>query len=205
MIWTLGLTGGVGSGKSSAADAFAALGAAIVDTDAIAHALTASGGAAIDPIRQAFGASVITPAGALDRSAMRRLVFDDPVVRARLEALLHPMIRAAVNEQLCRLASADFPYAVLVVPLLVETNAYRDQVQRVAVVDCPRERQIGRVMARNGLRREEVEAILAVQATRAVRLARADDVLDNDGSPENLRERVTQLHHCYLKLAAVAA
>lgn len=202
MSFVVGLTGGIGSGKSAAAEHFAALGASVVDTDAIAHALTASGGAAIAALQQAFGEGVLTPAGALDRAAMRRRVFADPAERARLEAILHPLIRAEAERQLCHPAGADFVYFVLVVPLLAETGAYRDRVDRVLVIDCPPERQISRVMARSSLARTEVEAILAAQATRDRRLAIADDVIENDADLDALRARVATLHARYRTAAA---
>ncbi|MCX8018049.1 MAG: dephospho-CoA kinase [Rhodocyclaceae bacterium] len=220
MSFVVGLTGGIGSGKSAAADRFAALGARLIDTDAIAHALTAPGGAAIAPIVRAFGEEVLTPEGALDRAAMRRRVFADPAERQRLEAILHPLIRAVVAEALgrpasadlprrggarrdaCSAASGDFPYTLLVVPLLVETGAYREHLDRILVIDCPVELQIARVMARSGLSHAEVSAILAAQATRQARLAQADDVIDNDASLEALMRQVDALHHRYCALAA---
>ncbi|MBA3032108.1 MAG: dephospho-CoA kinase [Rhodocyclaceae bacterium] len=201
----VGLTGGIGSGKSEAANCFAALGAAVVDTDAIAHALTAAGGAAIEPIRAAFGSAVLTPDGALDRVAMRQRVFADPAERVRLESILHPLIRAASEEQIrCssdKTASADFPYVVLVVPLLTESGGYRERVNRVLTVDCPEETQIARTMARSAMSRSEVEAIMAVQAKRQDRLAIADDVIVNDAGLDRLREQTALLHSRYLQLA----
>jgi len=199
MTFVVGLTGGIGSGKSAAAERFAAHGAAIVDTDAIAHELTAPGGAAIEPIRAAFGAALLTPAGALDRQAMRRLVFADPAARKRLEAILHPLIRAESEARISRLTHAE--YAILVAPLLIETGEYRARVDRVCVVDCPVELQIERVMARNGLSREEVEKIIAAQASREQRLACADDVIDNSRGLEELDAQVAQLDERYLALA----
>lgn len=201
MSFVVGLTGGIGSGKSAAADCFAALGVPVVDTDAIAHALTAPGGAAIEPIRRAFGDGALTAAGALDRAAMRCRVFADPAARARLEAILHPMIRAAAEAEIHRLASADFPYVVLVVPLLAETGGYRERVHRVAVVDCAEETRLARVMARSGLSRAEAAAIMAAQAGREARLAIADDVIANDAGLAELRARVAELHGRYLLLA----
>ncbi len=200
MTFIVGLTGGIGSGKSAAAERFAALGAASVDTDVIAHELTAPGGAGIAPIRAAFGDSVITADGALDRAAMRRIAFSDPAARARLEAILHPLIRTE-SETRCRSAAADFPYIVLVVPLLVESGGYRERVNRVCVVDCPEDIQIARVMARSGLTRDAAIAIMAAQAGRAERLAAADDVIDNGGSLAALVEQVDRLHAKYCALA----
>ena len=197
MTLVVGLTGGIGSGKSAAAHAFAAHGACIIDTDAIAHALTAPGGAAIAALVQAFGPDILTTEGGLDRSQMRRRVFAAASDRVRLEAILHPLIRDECTAQVHRSASADFRYVILAVPLLIETGSYRDQVNRVAVVDCPEALQITRVMARSGLTRPEVEAILAVQATRQARLAAADDVIANDGSVAQLDARVAELHDQY--------
>jgi dephospho-CoA kinase len=201
MSFRVGLTGGIGSGKSVAADLFAGLGAAVVDTDAIAHELTAPGGAAIAPIRAAFGDAVIDARGALDRAAMRRQVFADAQAKARLEAILHPMIR---DEAERRSAEACAPYVVLVVPLLVESGGYRSRVQRVAVVDCPEETQVARVMARSGLSAGEARAIMAAQIGRAGRLAAADDVIDNGGDLAALRPQVEALHRRYLEMAAVS-
>lgn len=200
-MYCIGLTGGIGSGKSSAAHAFERLGAAIVDTDAIAHELTGPDGAAMPALRAAFGDDYVTPAGALDRARMRTLVFGDPVAKARLEGLLHPRIREAT---LARAAAAQAPYVMLVVPLLLEKNAYRELVQRVAVVDCSEETQVARVMARSGLTAAEVRAVMAAQLPRAERLARADDVIDNEGDLAALEARVRTLHERYLELAAQA-
>lgn len=197
--FVVGLTGGIGSGKSTVARLFAARGAAVVDTDEIAHALTAPGGAAIPAIRERFGAGVVAPSGALDRQAMRRLVFADPASRQALEAILHPRIRDEADRLV---AAAASPYALLAIPLLVETGSYRDRLQRVLVVDCAESTQVARVMARNGLTEDEVRGILAAQASRAQRLAAADDVVVNDGAPEGLDAQVDALHMRYLELAA---
>ena len=198
MSLVVGLTGGMGSGKSTAADAFAALGVTVVDTDAIAHELSSAQGGAIPEIVAAFGAGVLRPDGALDRTAMRRLVFSDRGAKGRLEAILHPMIRQE-SERRCRNA-VNSPYVVLVVPLLVENESYGQLVDRVLVVDCAESAQIERVVARSGLAEEEVRAIMAVQATRAERLAAANDVLVNDQGRETLRVRVADLHRRYLAL-----
>ena len=202
MSYVVGLTGGIGSGKSAAAECFAALGVPVVDTDAIAHALTAPGGAAIGLIGEVFGPQVLTPAGALDRAAMRRRVFMNPAERRRLEGILHPMIRAESEARLRAVAAAD--YAILVVPLLAETDSYRGRVDRVVVVDCPEEMQIARVMARSSLTRAEVQSIMAVQATRSARLAIADDVIMNDAGLAELRARIADLHAVYRNLGRTA-
>lgn len=201
MTFIVGLTGGIGSGKSAAATLFEQLGAAVVDTDAIAHALTAPGGAAIAPIRAVFGDEVIDARGALDRAAMRRKVFADGSAKARLEGILHPMIRAEADR---RSAAARSAYVVLVVPLLVESGGYRSRVQRVAVVDCPEEMQVARVMARSVLSAEEARAIMAAQVDRQARLAVADDVIDNGGELAALRPQVEALHRRYIEMAAVS-
>ena len=200
--FVVGLTGGIGSGKSAAADCFAAHGIAVVDTDALAHALTAAGGAAMPALLAEFGPEVATPDGALDRSRIRRLVFADPDARKRLEAILHPQIRVLSGER-CRDAAS--PYVILAVPLLVESGGYRDRCNRVVVVDCPESLQISRVMARSGLSESEVRAIMAAQASRGERLVVADDVLNNDGDLHHLEAQITGLHRKYLHLASQIA
>ncbi|MBU0750892.1 MAG: dephospho-CoA kinase [Gammaproteobacteria bacterium] len=197
----VGLTGGIGSGKSAAANEFAALGAAIVDTDAIAHELTGPHGAAMGAIATAFGKAALTADGALDRAAMRELAFADPGVRRSLEAILHPLIRAE-SERLIAVHASDAPYVVLVVPLLVESGDYRQRVDRIAVVDCDDETRIARVIARNGLVRTEIVRIMAAQASRAERLALADDVIENSGSLADLQARVAVLDAHYRTLSA---
>ena len=202
MAYVIGLTGGIGSGKSAVADQFALLGAAVVDTDAIAHELTGPGGAAIAGVLGLFGADCIASDGAMDRKKVRELVFADPPARQKLEALLHPMIRA---ESQCRIAAATAaPYVVHVVPLLVESPDYRARVQRVLVIDCAEHVQVGRVMARSGLGQDEVRRIIAAQASRAARLQAADDVIDNSGPLDALRPQILALHERYLALARQA-
>ncbi len=200
--FVVGLTGGIGSGKSAAADCFAAHGISVVDTDAIAHELTAAAGAAMPALRAEFGREVAAADGALDRSRMRRLAFADPAVRWRLEGILHPMIRELAGER-CRQAVSS--YVILAVPLLVESGTYRQRCDRVVVVDCPESLQISRVMARNGLGETEVRAILATQASRDHRLAAADDVLANDRDLASLKAQIADLHQRYLRLAAQKA
>lgn len=197
--YTIGLTGGIGSGKSTVAGLFAKLGVQVIDTDEIAHELTRAGGEAIAPIRAAFGAEAITTEGSLDRARMRRLVFRDAQARKRLEAILHPLIRA---ESVRRVERAASPYVILVIPLLVEAGVDRSRTARVLVVDCPEAGQLERVMRRSGLPEAEVRAILASQATREQRLAAADDVIDNSGGPERLEGQISRLHEKYLTLAA---
>jgi dephospho-CoA kinase len=197
----VGLTGGIASGKSSAAELFEELGAAVVDTDAIAHELTRPGTATMAEIRRAFGAAFVAPDGSLERAKMRRLAFSDPDARAKLEGILHPLIR---ERALARIAAAREPYVIVVVPLLFETGAYRDLLQRVLVVDCNEERQVARTMQRSQLEESEVRAILAAQLQRAERLKRADDVIDNNGGIEALRQQIQALHTQYLGLAQAA-
>ena len=201
MAYVVGLTGGIGCGKSKAADMFAALGAEVVDTDVISHALTGPGGRAMKPIADAFGSSYVRPDGSLDRAAMRRLVFADAAAKARLEAILHPLIRA---ESHARIAASTAPYIVLVVPLLLETGGYRDLLARVLVVDCEESQQIARVTARSGLAAEEIGRIMRAQLPRAQRLALADEVLPNDADLETLHAKVRALHERYLAAAAAA-
>lgn len=197
--WVVGLTGGIGSGKTAAANRFADLGAGVVDTDLIAHGLTAPGGKAVALLRDAFGAGVITAEGALDRQVMRTLVFAEPLAKQRLEDILHPMIRAESEDQLSQL---DAPYALLVVPLLVESGHYAQRCQRVCVVDCPEALQVARVVLRSGMPEAQVRAIMATQVSRAARLAAADDVIDNSGDLTRLVQQVDALHQTYLALAA---
>lgn len=198
----IGLTGGIGSGKSTVAELFANLGVAIIDTDRISRALTAAGGAAMAAIRAAFGEAMVRPDGALDRSRMRERVFADDEARQRLEAILHPMIRAEAERQLAAVQGGT--YAMLVVPLLVETGAYRKLIDRVLVVDCDEASQLRRIVSRDGLDEAQAQAILAAQATREQRLAAADDVLDNRGDLDSLRGEVSALHEKYRKMARAA-
>ena len=198
----IGLTGGIGSGKSAAADRFVELGASLVDTDAIAHALTAPRGAAMAAIRAQFGAELIAEDGSLDRAAMRARVFADAAARRQLEAILHPLIGAESARQ--RLAAQGL-YVILAVPLLIESGDYRARCDRVCVVDVPPEIQIERVRARSALDEAQIRAIMAAQASREQRLAAADDVIDNSGNFAQLREQVDALHLRYSALAAQRA
>ncbi|MDR0700808.1 MAG: dephospho-CoA kinase [Azoarcus sp.] len=197
----IGLTGGIGSGKSAAAARFARHGVTIIDTDAIAHELTVPDGAALPALRAAFGSAVIAGDGGLDRARMRALVFADPAERVRLEAILHPMIAA---EGLRRCAADTHPYVIVDVPLLTETGHWRACCDRVCVVDCPRETQIARVAERNGYLRAEIEAIVAAQASREARFAIADDIIDNSGPLDALHAQIDALHERYSALAKAA-
>ncbi len=227
-MFTVGLTGGIGSGKSTVADLFAELGVPVIDTDVVARELTAPargtppeaaegslpssgepagvplagtrpagglgaapGASALEAIRAVFGETVMQADGTLDRAALRRRVFADRAARRRLEAILHPRIRQAVEDTLATLTA---PYALIVIPLLVETGGYRAMLNRVLVVDCPEDVQIARVEARSGLEHDEIKAILAAQAGRAERLAVADDIIVNTATPEALRAEVAALH-----------
>lgn len=201
-MFVVGLTGGIGSGKTTAARLFEDLGAGVVDTDAIAHELTGPGGRAIEALREAFGADFIAADGSLDRARMRELAFGDRDARKRLEAILHPMIRAETD---ARVRLSDRPYVLAVVPLLLETGAYREMTNRVLVVDCLEEEQVRRAAARGGITEEAVRRIMAVQLPRPERLARADDVLANTGSMAKLRRNVALLHERYLALAGAGA
>ena len=192
--FVVGLTGGIGSGKSLIANMFADRGASIVDTDQIAHALTGPNGAAMPDILAEFGAQMADSHGAMDRAKMRELVFREPAAKRRLEAILHPMIRDAT---LAAAADASGDYVMLAIPLLVESGTWKQRVNRVLVIDCPEEVQVARVMARNGLAEDQVRAIMASQVPRAVRLAAADDVIDNGGKIEALTPQVDRLHGFY--------
>lgn len=196
--FVVGLTGGIGSGKSAVAELFARLGAGVVDTDAIAHELTGPDGAAMPALCAAFGEAVRCADGRLDRAAMRQRVFADASARQRLEAILHPMIRAEAD---ARCAQARSSYVLLVVPLLVETGNYRDRVDRILVVDCDEAEQCARVMARSGLSLTEVRAIMKTQASRAERLAAADDVILNNRTLAALGPEVSALDRAYRQMA----
>ena len=191
MTRTVGLTGGIGSGKSTAAGFLAQLGASVVDADEISRGLTAAGGGALGRLREAFGEAMVPPGGALDRNAMRALAFSDPAARARLEAILHPLVREACAR---RIAEATGPYAVLVVPLLFESGSYAGRLDRVVVVDLDEALQVRRTVARSGLRPEDVLAIMAAQWPRWRRLQAADEVLWNGGDPGLLQAQCGRLH-----------
>ena len=199
MPFCVGVTGGIGSGKSRTAALFGELGADVVDTDDISHEITAAGGSAMPAIIKAFGATVAAADGSMDRAAMRRLVFEKPDARKQLENILHPQIRERARN---RVMASTAPYVLLVVPLLLETGAYRDLIRRILVIDCDESLQIRRAMQRSNLTEDAVRAIMAVQLPRRQRLAGADDVIRNDGDIAELRAQVTALHQQYLKLAA---
>jgi len=193
----VGLTGGIGSGKTSVANAFAARGATIIDTDAIAHQLTAPGGTANSAIAANFGETMLTQQGAMDRVKMRSLIFSDATKKALLESILHPMIRAEVAKQT---DLATGPYVIYVVPLLVESSHWK--FPRVLVIDCDEDKQIQRVMQRDGLAEDLIRSIVAQQATRQQRLAIATDVLQNQGAFETLIPEIDRLHRLYCELSS---
>ncbi|MEE9580872.1 MAG: dephospho-CoA kinase [Nitrosomonadaceae bacterium] len=197
MPLVIGLTGGIGSGKTSAAKCFTTLGADVIDTDKIAHELTQPQGSAISSIQKSFGKNFITANGELDRKKMRDLVFSDGTSRRQLEAILHPLIRKEAA-RLTTLASS--PYIVIVVPLLLETGGYREKVQRILVVDCNEEIQAARAIIRSGLNEQEVHAIMTTQISRQKRLKQADDVIVNDMDILHLQKQVEILHRKYLSL-----
>jgi dephospho-CoA kinase len=198
MPYVVGLTGGIGSGKSTVADRFVALGAGMIDADAVSHALTRRDAAGWQAIRDAFGPAFFDATGELDRGALRKAVFDDPNARLRLESLLHPLIR---TETLRQLAAIDAPYTILMVPLLLEGGRQPERYRRVLVVDCTEATQVRRVVARSGLDPAQVRTIIGVQIPRAKRLALADDVIDNEGDPASLDGPIARLDRLYRMLA----
>jgi dephospho-CoA kinase len=201
-MFAVGLTGGIGSGKSTVADLFAKHGVPIVDTDLIAHRVTAAHGVAMPLIEKEFGPAFVAADGSLERAKMRALVFSDDTAKARLEAITHPLIRAETERER---HAATGPYVVVVVPLLVESGSWKARVDRVLTVDCAVDTQIARVMRRNAFSREQVLAIIARQATREARLAAADDVIVNeDAALGELAADVESLHRRYLALAGSA-
>ena len=196
----VGLTGGIASGKSTAAQFFAAFGVPILDSDQIARDVVEPGQPPLERLVARFGASILTPDGHLDRPALRDIVFSDPRARADLEALTHPAIGAAME---ARSAGAGGPYQILIIPLLVEKNL-GSHVDRVLVVDCDEALQLRRLHERDGSTPEQARAILDAQAPRAERLRAADDVISNDADVGSVQEQVAALHARYLKLAAQA-
>lgn len=200
VIPLVGLTGGIGSGKNAVSDLLARLGAGIIDSDLIAHQITASGGSAIATIKKVFGPEFIDPNGALNRGQMRALVFEKPAARQLLEQITHPLIKEDLIKQAFIIAKTPVPYIVFVVPLLAESVFWQQQIDHLVVVDCPVETQIERVMHRNKLSRLEVENIIQAQASREHRLAIANTVIENQGTLEQLNTQVLQLHQKLLKI-----
>jgi dephospho-CoA kinase len=195
----IGLTGGIASGKSTAAQRFAELGVPVIDADEASRAVVAPGTFGLEQVARRFGPSVLTPEGELDRRTLRDLIFSDAAARADLNAILHPLIRAHME---LGLAAAVGPYVVLAIPLLVEGGRQTDRVDRVLVVDVDEAVQLQRLNLRDGSTPEQARAILAAQASRGARLAAADDILANTGSVTDLRQAVDRLHARYLQLAA---
>ncbi len=196
--FSVGLTGGIGSGKTLVADMFAARGASVIDTDQIAHQLTAPDGIAIPLVRSQFGDDFITDTGAMDRTKMRECVFTNPEAKKRLEAILHPLIRIETERAATQ---AQGIYRIYVVPLLVESGSWKNRTSRILVVDSPEALQIARVIKRNQLSEAQVRAIMATQATRKARLDVADDVIVNDNEVAALVPQVERLHALYSSLA----
>ncbi|MDE1942932.1 MAG: dephospho-CoA kinase [Betaproteobacteria bacterium] len=197
----VGVTGGIGSGKSTVAELFAKLGAGVVDTDAISRQLTAPGGAAIPAIKDKFGEAFLHEDGSLNRTAMRDYVFNHPPARKQLERIMHGMIRDAVH---AALEAASQPYVLLVVPLLIEVGSYRPLLSRVLVVDCEEELQVQRAAARRDMTPEAVKAIMAAQTDRKTRLRVADDVIENNGDLSSLESVVRALDRQYRAMASGA-
>jgi dephospho-CoA kinase len=196
----IGLTGGIGSGKTAVSDLLAELGAGIIDTDLISHQITAPGGKAIPLIAKAFGADFIDPQGALIRPKMRALVFENPGARKVLEQITHPLIQEETAKQAFELAKSGVPYLVFVVPLLIESGSWIKLIDYLVVVDCPEETQIQRVMHRNNMTHLEVENVLKAQTSRNARLAAANAVIENQGSLDELKSEVLNLHQQLLKI-----
>ncbi|MBC3873256.1 dephospho-CoA kinase [Undibacterium sp. LX15W] len=198
---SIGLTGGIGSGKTTVANLLAALGASVIDTDLIAHSLTAPGGAAIPAIRHAFGAEFINADGSMDRQKMRTHVFTDQTAKQLLESILHPQIRQACEDAA---QTAQGKYIVFVVPLLIESGTWLQRINRVLVIDCDEETQITRVMQRNQFSREQVCSIMRAQVTREIRLQHADDVINSAQELAQVKQQVELLHQKYLQMCAQA-
>jgi dephospho-CoA kinase len=204
-MYIVALTGGIGSGKSEAARLFAQLGVPVVDTDMIAHELTAKGSPILSEIEHMFGAGVLNEDGSLNRSRLRALVLSSPVERIRLEGLLHPVIYERAIECLKNNASKLQPqYQVLVIPLLFENNRYHSVINKILVIDCDENTQVTRAMARSQLSKDEVKALMAAQTTRKVRLNGADEVIENNGSIAELNEKVNKLHNKLIKTCIVS-
>ncbi|MBC7404585.1 MAG: dephospho-CoA kinase [Cytophaga sp.] len=199
--FTVGLTGGIGGGKTTVANMFAQLGATLIDTDLIAHSLTDENGEAVEAIKQAFGYDFILPSGAMDRAKMRQHVFSQPDEKKRLESILHPLIRERTE---AAAEKSTGTYTIFVVPLLVESGSWKQRVSRVLVIDCSEQTQITRVINRNKMTREQVLAIMNTQASRDQRLRVADDVIDSELDLTAIRLEVTRLNDKYLKLSKAA-
>ena len=198
MTFVVGLTGGIGCGKSSASQFFSDLGIDVIDTDIIARQLTQPNGSAISLIQNTFGSSVITADGALDRNKMRDLVFANSESRHKLEQILHPLILKAVIR---RIKQSQAPYVIVVIPLLFETNDYNHLIQHILVIDCDEQQQLLRTMERSNLSEQKVRSIMATQVARETRIQKADDVILNNQDIEYLKAQILLLHHKYLALS----
>lgn len=198
MRLVIGLTGGIGCGKSLASQYFSELGICVIDTDVIARTITQSNGRAIPKIKNDFGISYLTKNGALDREKMRQLIFSDKNARLRLEKILHPII---LSETIQQIACAHSAYVVVVIPLLFETKDYDTIVHRILVIDCDEQQQISRVMARSNLSEQQVKSIMATQVSRKERLQRAHDIITNNQDTDYLKTEITKLHSKYLSLS----
>ena len=201
-MFIVALTGGIGSGKSAAAKIFAALGVPVTDVDVISHALTAANQPLVSDIKVNFGSSYITPEGALNRAAMRQLVFSDEAARVKLNALLHPAIYEAAMLQLQ--ANKDAPYQILVVPLLFDSPRYLPHINSILVIDCDENTQIERVKQRSNLPESEIINIIKAQTSRKKQLSLANDVIENNENVENLREKILEIHQKYLNTCIVS-
>jgi len=198
MTFVVGLTGGIGCGKSSTSQFFSDLGIDVIDTDVIARQLTQPNGSAISLIQNTFGSSVITADGALDRNKMRDLVFANSESRHKLEQILHPLILKAVIR---RIKQSQAPYVIVVIPLLFETNDYNHLIQHILVIDCDEQQQLLRTMERSNLSEQKVRSIMATQVARETRIQKADDVILNNQDIEYLKAQILLLHHKYLALS----
>ena len=195
----MALTGGIGSGKSAAGSGFEELGIPVIDSDAIAHQITAPNGQAIPEIVKTFGADYLTPEGALDRAKMRSLVFDDPRSLKLLESITHPLIKLISEQTALRSLETNPPYIIFMIPLLFESQGWQGRFQKIVVVDCTIDHQIERVILRNNIHQDVIEKIIATQAPRAVRLQYADYVLNNNGSFDELKQQVINTHEQILR------
>lgn len=205
MIYRVGLTGGIGSGKSTVASLFKDCGVLVIDSDVISHQMTQSGGIAITAIRTTFGDDYIDASGALDRVLMRQLIFSDHAAKLKLEAILHPLIRAQILAQVDNAninSTLASPYLLLVIPLLFETLNYHELVQSTLVVDCAETTQVARTMQRSGLDEQIVRTMMASQMTRIERLRLADEIIQNDGNLDTLRQQIAKLHQHYLAISS---
>ncbi|OOZ37303.1 dephospho-CoA kinase [Solemya velesiana gill symbiont] len=196
-MFTVGLTGGIGSGKSAVSGLFSELGVPVTDADEVAREVVEPGQPVLATLEKRFGPQILDVEGRLQRKVLRELVFNDERARKDLEAILHPLIRQRIRQHL---ANVEYPYAILSIPLLVETGQ-SSQVDQVLVVDCPVDLQIRRICQRDGITTEQAQAILAAQASREERLKAADDIIENTGEIGRLKPKVLSLHHRYLELA----